>query len=228
MCNDDRVIDTIKKLYRELPKPILLSTLGTMLRKEGCAISGGIKNFIEEKVDGFTVVQNQKISERVAISSLEDVDNTQKMIDNVDENIDVVTKENNILKSMYRSVLYAFCSNINQDSYISINYPFKFTYSPTDSENYKKIKKEDKIDIFLPNNITKISREDSKKLYSKIEEWCIFNDIDMHIFVKKSETKENVKNTYKSILPQILVEFIECQKDEVKKELVIPLSFLIK
>lgn len=229
MTNDDQVVETIKKLYVTLPHPILLSTLGTALRNEGCAISGGIKNFIDDKLAGFTTIQNSKVKERIAIASEKDYDKIRQVIENVDLEGNEYNRDIEVISNMYRSVLYAFCSKVDQDTYLSIKYPFKYTLSPMDGEEgYKKIKSDDKLDLRLPSNLKKLPQEDANKLTTKIKEWCNSNDVDISSFVKRHYVNEKGRLDNRISIPRLLIDFIESQPEHIKKELIIPCRLLIK
>lgn len=225
--SEDKVYSAIKRIYASSKKPLLLSTLGYALRNEGCAIAGGIKGFINE-IDGFVTVQHPDIKEKIAISTTDEAEETLSLLLNTkahDSDADMYLDK---IASLHRNALLAFCANTHEDSYLSTIFPFKFYHANKINNNLKLITKEQKKEIYIPSNISRLSPEDARTLYETIESWCASSTLDIGIF-KNKEKQHNIKNSnavYK-ISSEISL-FIECQPDDVKKKIVIPMCFLEK
>lgn len=224
----DKIYETIDKIYKKSKKPLLLSTLGYELRKEGCAIVGGIKNYIET-MDGFSIVQHPDIKEKIAISTNIDAEMTMQQILKDSENKDEANSFIEKIVNLPRTLLIAFCSKVDEDSYISTVAPYKFLQSKVvQDENIKLISKDFKKNIYIPSNIERISNSDAKSLYNMILRWCQANELDISIFqkIEKHVTEKTSGVAYR--IPKEILLFIESQPEDVKQKIVIPVVFLKK
>lgn len=211
---NNNIINEIKKIHDKYnKKPLLLSTLGVEFKKSGIATpKEGIKNFIQDNMQEYCFINTKEHNlpkEKILLILKEEECNISNQIEEAN------------IKNFYRSFVKAFTEKNEASSFLEMKPPYKYFFDKPHNfqkcENYKEIKPSYKIN--------KEFNGDSKKLYETIEKWCEDNklDINMFKFSHKANHKTNEKNYF---LDENIQNFINSQPDNIKKQLLIPYSFL--
>lgn len=210
--------EAIKKIYQDTPKPVYLSTLGTLLRKEGYTFDS-IKEVVNN-MSGYCVVQHPHKLEKLAIASSEDQENIKKIISQ--ERLDDEILK--FLSTLPRAFILAFCNDSENSSYISMTPPIRFTSSKDEICNIE-ISKKYKVNLFLPKDLNCIKDpEKTKQLIDSMKSWSETYNINIDNIRKKASNPQ--QELWKKFIPKDVALFIENQPESVKKNLVIPLEWL--
>lgn len=173
----------IKELYLDHPKPLYLSALGTILKKEGHQIDN-LKEFVE-KMDGFNVACGPE-KERTAIASDKDIEEVEKILNKRSQEIDKETLK--FLSKLPRTLLYAFASKskTGSNAYFINSPPYRFGFTKKDDDMIE-IKRDLLIDARIPLNLNQLDNEIAKKLHDNIERWINDNKLDISVYTKNKQ-----------------------------------------
>lgn len=219
-------IEAVKRAYERLPKPVMLATLGLELKKEGTPILK-LKQFIEEHMNDYTIVQHPEIAEKVAISTkageretLEQLQCSRRLVDNL---------ELEFLEKLDRKFIFAFCAYPDQSAYITAQPIWRYNERPVGKTVYE-ITPGDKHDVYLPQKIYKLAPNAVSALATKIRAWLERQKLLAERFYKNTAPIEEYKGRaiygYRKVLDPLLVRFIDAQPEVVRSQIVIPLSFI--
>jgi len=204
---NEKLTKVIQEIYLTSKKPVLLSFLGSKLRDD-FPFEGKLAQIIEEKVDGFSVIHNEKRPERIAITTPEDEDLVRKFIE---EGIDLFREEKETLrtlKKLPRSLVYAFCKESDDDIYISKIPPFKFKVNPSSTDNNDLlIDKQYRSNVLYKKNLNSIPEDELEKLLTNINQWANDKQINLALFnmadIEKTTMQQRDNNLLEAILSAV-------------------------
>ncbi len=182
-------VEAVRRLYERLPKPIMLSTLGLELKKDGTPILR-LKQFIQGHMDGYKIVQHPEIAEKVAVSTvageretLEQLQRSSRLADN---------SELAFLTKFDRKFIFAFCAYPDRSAYITEQPLWRHNERPVGKTAYE-ITPDDKYDVYLPQKICMLTPEALSALATKIRAWLNGQGLPAERFYKNAAPVEEDK-----------------------------------
>ncbi len=211
----------IKKIYPEHPKPLYLSQLGAILKKNGLLISN-LREFVES-MDGYTVACGPE-KERTAIATIEDKEEIEKILHETAKKIDSETLR--FLTKLPRTLLFAFASKsrAQPNVYFTTNPPYRFTFAKED-DSMVEIGNDFLIDAKIPVNLKKLDPHVATQLFLNIKKWSEEKQIELSTFEK------NIHKSFAGSKITLLEEMIQSIPANKRSKVVLPLdiiSYLIK
>lgn len=216
-----KTADFIKKIYPEYPKPLYLSQLGGILKKNGLII-GNLREFIES-MDGYTVACGPE-KERTAIASLEDKEEIEKILHENAKKTD--SEALHFLTKLPRTLLFAFASKskAHPNIYFTTTPPYRFTFAKED-DSMVEIEKDFLIDVKIPLNLKRLEPDVTTQLFTNIKQWSKEKQIELTEFEKYTHKSFTGDKT------TLLEEMIHAIPANKRSKVVLPLdiiSYLIK
>ena len=216
-----KTADFIKKIYSEHPKPLYLSQLGGILKKNGLMI-GNLREFVES-MDGYAVACGPE-KERTAIATIGDKEEIEKILHESAKKIDSETLH--FLTKLPRTLLFAFASKrkAQQNVYFTTTPPYRFTFAKED-DSMVEIERDFLIDAKIPINIKHLEPSVVDQLVTNVKNWSEKKQIELSVFEKhihKSFTDDKIT---------LLEEIIQVIPANKRSKVVLPLdiiSYLIK
>jgi hypothetical protein len=175
--------DYIKKIYSESPKPLYLSKLGGILKRNNLIVEN-LREFIES-MEGFTVACGPE-KERTAIATIGEKEEVEALLNEMSQKIDSETLQ--FLSKLPRTLLFAFASKkkANPNVYIMPSPPHRFGFV-RENESMVEIQNNLLIDAKIPINIKYLDVEITNKLYENIKKWIGDNDFDLSAYEKGTQ-----------------------------------------
>ena len=208
--------DYIKKIYTEHPKPLYLSTLGGILKKNNLMV-GNLREFVES-MEGFTVACGPE-KERTAIASIEDKEVVESLLNERAKKVDSEALQ--FLSKLPRTILFAFASKqkAQPNVYIMASPPYRFGFVK-ENESMVEIQNELLIDARIPINLNQLDYDIANKLFANINKWINDNKFDL--------------STYSSVSPKsiidnkisLLEEMIHAIPANKRSKVVLPLDII--
>lgn len=164
--------DYIKKIYPEHPKPLYLSKLGAILKKNNLMVSN-LREFVES-MEGFTVACGPE-KERTAIASIGDKEEVENLLNKLAEKTE--SESIKFLSKIPRTLLFAFASKqkANPNVYIMNSPPYRFGFVK-ENDSMLEVQGDLLIDAKIPVNLKQLEPKISDKLYENIKKWIEDND----------------------------------------------------
>jgi hypothetical protein len=177
-----QAIDYIKKIYPEHPKPLYLSNLGGILKKNNFQISN-LREFVES-INGFTVVCGPE-KERTAIATIDDQQEIETLLNKKADNIDKESFQ--FLSKLPRTLLFAFASKrkAQPNVYFMVTPPYSFGFVK-ENDSMVEIQSDLLLDAKIPINLKHLELDIASKLSTSIKKWIDDNSIDLPAFAKNT------------------------------------------
>lgn len=175
--------DYIKKLYSEHPKPLYLSHLGGILKKNDYKVAN-LREFIES-MDGFTIACGPE-KERTAIAAISDKEAVEAMLNESAKKIESTTLQ--YLSKLPRNLLYAFASKQKAEPsvYVTDSPPYRFGFTK-ENDAMVEVQNDLLVDARIPLNLKRLEHEIADKLSTNIKKWIADNNFDLSTYVKDTQ-----------------------------------------
>ena len=208
--------DYIKQIYPEHSKPLYLSNLGGILKKNNFQISN-LREFVES-IEGFTVVCGPE-KERTAIATIDDQKEIEALLNERAESIDKESFQ--FLSKLPRTLLFSFASKskAQPNVYFMVNPPYSFGFAK-ENDSMVEIQNDLLLDARIPINLKHLKPEIASKLSANIKKWIDNNNIELPVFAKKS-AKSIVANQI-----TLLEEIINSIPANKRSKVVLPLDII--
>lgn len=176
--------DFIKEIYSKHPKPLYLSNLGSILKKNNLLVRN-LREFVES-MEGFTVACGPE-KERTAIAAIEDKDEVEALLNERSDKIDPEVFR--FLSKLPHTLLFAFASKrkAQPSVFVMTSPPFWFGFSK-ENESMVEIQNDLLLDAKIPLNLKQLDPGIASMLHSNIKRWIDSNNIPMSIFTKDMPT----------------------------------------
>jgi hypothetical protein len=216
-----KTADFIKKIYSEYPKPLYLSQLGSILKKNGLMI-GNLREFVES-MNGYTVACGPE-KERTAIAAVEDKDEIEKILHESAQKID--SEALHFLTKLPRTLLFAFASKskAQPNVYFATTPPYRFTFAKED-DSMVEIESDFLIDAKIPINIKRLEPSIVDQLFTNIKKWSEKKQVELSVFEKY------IHKSFTDNKRTLLEEMIQVIPANKRSKVVLPLdiiSYLLK
>nr|MBF0221450.1 hypothetical protein [Desulfobulbaceae bacterium] len=216
-----KTADFIKKIYPNSPKPLYLSQLGGILKKNGLMI-GNLREFVES-MDGYTVACGPE-KERTAIATIDDKEEIEKILHESANKLD--SEALHFLTKIPRTLLFAFASKCKAQPnvYFTTSPPYRFTFAKED-DSMVEIENDYLIDAKIPINLKQMEQSVITQIFTNIKKWSEKNKIDLSMFEK------HIDKSFAGDKSTLLEEIIQAIPANKRSKVVLPLdiiSYLIK
>ena len=213
--------DYIKKMYLEHPKPLYLSKLGSILKKNDLMISN-LREFVES-MEGFTVACGPE-KERTAIAAIEDQKEVVALLNESAEKIDNEALQ--FLSKLPRTLLFVFASKskARPNVYFMVSPPFRFGFAK-ENDSMVEIKSDLLLDARIPVNLKHLGSDVASKLSANIKKWIEDNKINLPTYVK--DTPKSLTGNRVTLLEEMIHAIPANQRSKVVLPLDI-IGYLIK
>ena len=208
--------DFIKKIYSEYPKPLYLSQLGSILKKNGLII-GNLREFIES-LDGYTVACGPE-KERTAIASIEDKEEVEKLLHESAKRSD--NEALHFLNKLPRTLLFAFASKskAKQNVYFTTTPPYRFAFAK-ENDSMVEIENDLLIDAKIPINLKRLEPSVVTQLFTNIKKWSEKKQIELSVFEK------HIHKSFSGGQVTLLEEMIQAIPANKRSKIVLPLDII--
>lgn len=172
--------DFIKKIYSEHPKPLYLSQLGSILKKNGLMI-GNLREFVES-MEEYTVACGPE-KERTAIATIEDKEEVENLLHESAKKLD--SESLHFLSKLPRTLLFAFASKskAQPNVYFTTTPPYRFGFAK-ENDSMIEIQSDFLIDAKIPINLKQLEPSVATQLFTNIKKWSEKNNIELSVFTK--------------------------------------------
>jgi len=213
--------DYIKKLYSEHPKPLYLSELGVILKKNSLMVEN-LREFVES-MEGFTVACGPE-KERTAIAAIDDKEEVDALLNEIAKKIDKEALQ--FLSKLPRALLFAFASKskAKPNVYVTNSPPYRFGFAKED-ENMVEIQNDLLLDVRIPINLKQLDPDIVSTLYANTKKWIDDNNLHMLAYVK--DTPKSFTGNQITLLEEMIHAIPANQRSKVVLPLDI-IGYLIK
>jgi len=175
--------DFIKRFYSSHPKPLYLSKLGTILKKNNLEVDN-LREFVES-MDGFTVACGPE-KERTAIASIDDKEEVEGLLNESAKKIE--SESIQFLSKLPRTLIYAFASKqkAGLNLYVMNSPPYRFGVA-RENDSMIEIQDEFLLEARIPLNLNRLDPDTANKLSTNIRKWLDENDLDFSAFAKDKQ-----------------------------------------
>jgi len=227
MITDNQVaLVAIKEFVSLGQKPLLLSTLGTLLQRKKRIYVEGLKEIIESD-SSLALVSHPDIKEKIAVCFSEEAEEVLDLLKSSKVIRSIQGSDIGLLKKFYFSVVAAFCAKKfpEQSVFLQNEEPFKFMVDNSDASPSGFIRIDDRyiLDGIDTRNITLLNEEVSSKIVNNIKDWASENNIDLNKFIRPDIKHTHAMGAEKS---NALSRLLASQREDVLKHLVIPADII--